>query len=158
MKKLDAIMTKVWKLINYPVESCIARQILLDLMKELHLLVLAPMQGKQNRWFFKWSEVWRIVQLRRALDEFFDKHLYELREKFKVKFDKFIEEGWELMPGYVKVLKYVHKASTILEGLKYPSAIAFILFVDKILHNTLLHYNPSSSPGFGSGSSFWSCP
>ena len=81
------------------------------------------------------------------MDEFFDTHLYELREKFNIKFDKFLEEGWELMPGYVKVLKYVHKASIILEGLKYPSAIAFILFVDKILNNTLLHYNPGSSPG-----------
>ena len=74
VKKLDATIKKVWKFVNYLVESCMVRQNLSELMKILGLPILAPMQGTSNRWFFKWQEVWWIVQLKPAIEELLNLH------------------------------------------------------------------------------------
>ena len=64
-----------------------------------------------NRWFYKWSEVKRIVQLKPAVQELCGK--YDLLEKIECR--QFRYKEWELLLGYVRIIEFIIKASKWLE-------------------------------------------
>ena len=122
----DAIK-KVRQFVEYLVQSSPARQALLELMAELGIPVLAPMQGTSNRWFYKWSEVRRILELRPAMEIFFDR--FELPDRI----DRFDSDEWALLHGYVRALEFIVVGSKMMEGEKYPAATAAIPFIDQVM-------------------------
>ena len=85
------------------------------------------MKGTSNRFFSKFFEVDRFLEVRRAVDIFIDE--YEDLPDYCEEFD---ETEWDVLKTYRNALDIIVKASVILEGRDYPTGSSVIPFLDSI--------------------------
>ena len=114
-------------MVNYLGESSLARQSFNQIMVDNDMNVLRTVKGTSNRFFSKFFEVERFVEVRRAVDIFIDE--YENLPDYLEHFD---ENEWNVLMTYRDGLNIIVKASVILEGRDYPTGSSVIPFLDSI--------------------------
>ena len=120
-------MQKMKKLVNYLGESSLARQAFNTLMVEHDMDPLRTVKGTSNRFFTKFFEAERFVELKEAVTLFFEN--YDRMPDYCIQLD---DDEWHFLEVYKDALKLVVKASEILEGRDYPTASSVIPFLDTI--------------------------
>ena len=122
----DAI-EKMKKLVNFFGKSTPARQFLAKKMIENGLDPKRTVRGTSNRFFTKYFEVDRFVEIRSSIELFFEEY-----ESQPDNCDPLDEEEWELLVVYKDSLKLIVKSSEILEGRDYITSSSVIPFLDTI--------------------------
>ena len=118
---------KMTTLVNYLSESSLARQFFNQIMTENGMNPLRTVKGTSNRFFSKFFEVDRFLEVRRAVDIFIDDY-----EKLPDYCEEFEETEWNVLKTYRDALDSIVKASVILEGRDYPTGSSVIPFLDSI--------------------------
>ena len=113
-------------LVNYLKDSSLAREAYQKILEEAGVDPLSILQGTENRWFFKYSEVHRALLLKEHITEFF--FTYDIPTTLEILDD----DDWGLVLVYENALKEVVEAAKLLEGEKYPSASSVIHFLETI--------------------------
>ena len=116
-------LKKLRKLINHFKDSHLAREALEEIIKRSGQKPLAIMQGTDNRWFYKYSEAKRALELRESLETWFQEY------NAPASLEKLDEEDWERILAYQNAMKVVVESATVLEGLYYPTASSVIPFL-----------------------------
>ena len=118
---------KMKTVVKYLSESSLARQYFKQVMTANDMNPLRTVKGTSNRFFSKFFEVDRFLEVRRAVDIFIDE--YEDLPDYCEEFD---ETEWDVLKTYRDALDIIVKASVILEGRDYPTGSSVIPFLDSI--------------------------
>ena len=112
--------------VNYMKDSYLARAAFHKMMIDAGVEPLAIIQGTTNRWFHKYSEARRALELKDSINQFFDE--YETPENLS----SFTEGDWHMLLVYENAMRSVVDASKVLEGELYPTASSVIPFLDAV--------------------------
>ena len=118
-------------IVNHVASSSTARQILAEHVRSAGMDPLKTVRGTSNRFFTKFFEVDRFVELQIPITTFIEE--YEFPERLAA--GEFSEEDFELLETYRNSLQMVVKSSEILEGEKFVTASSVIPFLDSIYEN-----------------------
>ena len=118
---------KMKNLVNYLGESSLARQFFKQKMTDNDMNPLRTVKSTSNRFFSKYFEVDRFVEVRRAVDIFLDEY-----ENLPDYLDSFDDNEWNVLKTYRDGLNIIVKASIVLEGRDYPTGSSVIPFLDSI--------------------------
>ena len=119
---------KMKDLVNHFGQSSLARQFFEDVMKKNNMDPLRTVRGTSNRFFTKYFEVERFVELREAVDIFLDTYTGDIPQSCCV----IADEEWSLLDVYKDSLKLIVKCSEILEGASYCTSSSLIPMLDAI--------------------------
>ena len=119
---------KMKSLVTFFHQSSLARQFFENIMKENNMNPLKTVRGTSNRFFTKYFEVERFVDLREMIDIFLDTYSGDIPAACVV----FADEEWYLLEVYRDSLKLIVKCSEILEGAKYCTSSSLIPMLDAI--------------------------
>lgn len=129
--EFKASLFKVRKLVEYFKQSSLARQKLHKIQIDNGIAPLSVVQGTDNRWYFKYSEVLRIVELRSSIKAFQDMYYEDLPERLDL-----IEEGdWPLLVSYVKAVSPFVKATEMFSGENYITSSRVIPVFDQMTND-----------------------
>ena len=90
---------------------------------------IAIIQGTENRWFYKYSEVRRALELKETIETFFE--TYNIPENLS----SIEEEDWAMLMVYENAMRAIVEAAKVLEGELYPTASSVIPFLDTIIED-----------------------
>ena len=83
-----------------------------------------------SRWFYKYKEVWRLFELRPAVQEYDFRH-----ENDGVGICGLDDEDWRLIEAYLIVVEPFERATKVLGGDTYPAAGMVVPMLDDLLHD-----------------------
>lgn len=129
LKETPVIKTsveKVRRFVTFLKDSTPAKVAFHKLMEAAGIEPLSMIVGTDNRWFFKYSEVRRALELKDTVDSFFDCY-EEIATISRIEND-----DWNNLLVYENSLRLVVEASKHLEGELYPTASSVIPFLDTI--------------------------
>ena len=112
-------------LVNHINKSSPSRQNLAECVSQAGMSPKTTVKGTSNRFFTKFFEVQRFLQLKDPINHFIDQFAPE-------NVDPFSEEDFKLLETYCDSLKLIVKSSETLEGEKYVTASSVIPFLDGI--------------------------
>ena len=81
------------------------------------------MQGTDNRWFYKFSEAKRALELQDSLEIWFQEY------NTPASLEKLEEEDWGRILEYQNAMNVVVESATVLEGMYFPTASSVIPFL-----------------------------
>ena len=116
-------LKKLRKLVNYFKDSHLAREALEEIIRRSGQKPLAIMQGTDNRWFYKYSEAKRALELQDSLETWFQEY------NTPASLEKLEEEDWGRILAYQNAMKVVVESATVLEGMYFPTASSVIPFL-----------------------------
>ena len=125
---LNTAVKKMKTIVNYLGDSALPRQAMNDLMLENGWDPHRTVTGTANRFFTKFYEVERFVELKEAIELFCS--TYDRLPNY-VEALEFYE--WDTLKVYRDSMELIVKAATILEGRDYPTASSAIPFLDTIV-------------------------
>ena len=119
-------MDKVHRFINKMKDSHKMKEEFIKVMVEANEKPLAIIQGTKNRWFFKFMEASRVLELREHVEKFQD-------ESETMPDDLILQpDDWHNLSIYVRTVKVLSEASTLFEGEKYPTVSVVIPYLDQV--------------------------
>ena len=132
--KLKEAVKKMKTLVNYLSDASNARRAFNDLMIENNIDPRRIVKGTSNRFFTKYFECERFIELRVPVEMFIDSF-----DNLPDSVTPFEEEEWELLVIYRDAMSLIVKAATVLEGRDYPTSSSVIPYLDTI-HTELVSY------------------
>ena len=127
--EMNEAVKKVRKLVNFMKDSSLARVAFNDIMIAAGVTPIAIIQGTENRWFYKYSEVRRALELKETIETFFE--TYNIPENLS----SIEEEDWAMLMVYENAMRAIVEAAKVLEGELYPTASSVIPFLDTIIED-----------------------
>ena len=126
--EVKTALFKVRKLVEHFKMSSLARQKLHKIQIESGIAPLSVVQGTDNRWYFKYSEVKRMVELKSSITAYQDQYYEDLPDRLDL-----IEEGdWPLLISYVKAVAPFVKATEMFSGGNYITSSSVIPTLDQM--------------------------
>lgn len=122
------VIFKSRKWVEWMKQSSLARQKLHAIQVDAGLNPLSVVQGTDNRWYFKYSEVKRTAQLKASIMALQD----QFYERIPDRLDPFEDEDWPLMESYVSAIAPFVKATEYFSGEKYMTSSSVIPALDQI--------------------------
>ena len=127
---LNNTVKKMKAIVNYLGESALPRQAMHDLMLENGWDPYRTVTGTANRFFTKFFEVERFVELREAIELFCSTY-----DRLPIYIKALESYEWDTLKVYRDSMELIVKAATILEGRDYPTASSVIPFLDTIVED-----------------------
>ena len=127
---LNNAVKKMKTIVNYLGDSALPRQAMHDLMIENGWDPHRTVRGTANRFFTKFFEVERFVELREAIDLFCSSY-----DRLPIYVEALEFYEWDTLKVYRDSMELIVKAATILEGRDYPTASSVIPFLDTIVED-----------------------
>ena len=127
---LNNAVKKMKAIVNYLGESALPRQAMHDLMLENGWDPYRTVTGTANRFFTKFFEVERFVELREAIELFCSSY-----DRLPIYIEALESYEWDTLKVYRDSMELIVKAATILEGRDYPTASSVIPFLDTIVED-----------------------
>ena len=124
--EINASTTKAHKFINSMKDSNLMKEAFYKIMLEAGENPLAIIQGTSNRWYFKYLEMKRILELKVHVEKFQEEY-ENINESIVLS-----SEDWHNLLIYVNSLQTLSNASNLLEGQTYPTASCVIPFLDQV--------------------------
>ena len=113
--------------VNFMKDSSLAKVAFHNTMLEAGETPLAIIQGTDNRWFHKYNEVKRFLELKDTVIQFYDN--FDIPDRI-VRMD---DDDWHLLLVYENAMRMVVEAAKVLEGELYPTASSVIPFLDTVI-------------------------
>ena len=119
---------KVRKMVEFFKQSSLSRQKLHKIQIDSGITPLSVVQGTDNRWYFKYSEVKRMVELKSSIMAFQEQYYEDIPDRLDL-----IEEGdWPLLISYVKAVAPFVKATEMFSGGNYITSSRVIPVLDQM--------------------------
>lgn len=122
-------MDRVRRLINKMKDSHKLKEEFVAVMIAANEKPLALIQGTSNRWYFILMEAMRVLELREHVEKFQEDSLNLPADLVLSRSD------WHNLSIYVRTVKSMSDASTLLEGEKYPTASSVIPYLDQVFYD-----------------------
>ena len=134
-------LLKVRKMVEFFKQSSLSRQILLKIQNDSGISPLSVVQGTDNRWYFRYSEVKRMVELKSSIIAFQEQYYENIPDRL----DLIEVEDWPLITAYVKAVDPFVKATAMFGGGNYITSSIVIPVLDQMSTDlTKLYSSPDT--------------
>ena len=115
--------------VNFMKDSSLAKVAFHKTMLEAGVTPLAVIQGTDNRWFHKYAEVKRFLELKDTVIQFYDNY------DTPIHIVRMEDDDWHLLLVYENAMRKVVEVAKVLEGELYPTASSVIPFLDTVIED-----------------------